>query len=85
MTDRRALCGRTFVLAMWAMMILTFGIAARAMAAQDAQQIPMSTQWGSVKSVSGNTIVMATDAGTDLTVTFRTQRKCCVCRQVRKI
>ncbi|MGA8036150.1 MAG: DUF5666 domain-containing protein [Candidatus Acidiferrales bacterium] len=75
MTDRRALCGRTFVLAMWAMMILTFGIAARAMAAQDAQQIPMSTQWGSVKSVSGNTIVMATDAGTDLTVTLQDTTK----------
>ncbi len=74
-TDRRALCGRTFVLAMWAMMILTFGIAARAMAAQDAQQIPMSTQWGSVKSVSGNTIVMATDAGTDLTVTLQDTTK----------
>ncbi len=73
--DRRAVCGGMLVLAVCAAMALTLGIAPRTTAAQDAQQIPMSSKFGTVKSVSGNTIVMASDTGTDLTVTVQDTTK----------
>ena len=46
MRDRRAVCGGMLVLAVCAAMALTLGIAPRTTAAQDAQQIPMSSKWG---------------------------------------
>jgi hypothetical protein len=66
---------RALVLAMCAAMALTLGFAPRTTAAQDAQQIPVASKFGTVKSVAGNTIVMATDDGSDLTVTVQDTTK----------
>jgi Domain of unknown function (DUF5666) len=47
----------------------------RSTAAQDAQQIPVRHEVGSVKSINGTTLILTTDAGVEITVTIQDNTK----------